>query len=188
MKKILEGYQANRDVSFENLPRGKTGQSNVIAANQKKVKLKRKPNKIKQFICERCGNEYELKRISNRKRLKLCKECIQSDARKKAREARYYQYPKYKIKSRKWRLKKYYNLSLDDYERMLKRQNGLCIICKKDNGNRPLVVDHSHSLNKVRGLLCDKCNRAIGAFDDDPIVLQNAVLYLMGEGENYEKN
>ena len=159
-----------------------------ITDNQKKVKLKRKLNKIKQFICERCGNKYELKKTPNKGRPVLCKECLQSDAKKRAREAKYHQYPKYKIKNRKWRLKKYYNLSLAGYERMLKKQNGLCAVCKKDNDGRFLVVDHSHNLNKVRGLLCDKCNRAIGAFGDNPIILQNAILYLTDKGEHYEKS
>jgi len=145
------------------------------------VRRKRKPNKIKQFVCEKCNSKYELLKTPNKGRPKLCKPCLQEGVRERARAAKYHKRTKYKIKQRKWNLKTHYNLSMDDYENMVKRQSGVCAVCKKDNGKRPLVVDHSHTLNKVRGLLCDKCNRAIGAFDDDPIMLQSAISYLIRE-------
>lgn len=149
---------------------------------------KRKPNIIKEFICEKCGNKYTLKKTPNKGRLKLCGECLRKAARKRARNAKYYEKPKYKIRCRKWRLETYYGLSLENYETMLKVQNGVCAICGKTNGKKPLVVDHSHRLNKIRGLLCDKCNRAIGTFNDDPHILQKAILYLKDGGNNYGKN
>jgi hypothetical protein len=39
-------------------------------------------------------------------------------------------------------------------------------------------VDHNHSSGKVRGLLCNRCNRAIGMFEDSPELLLSAISYL----------
>jgi hypothetical protein len=59
-------------------------------------------------------------------------------------------------------------------------QNDLCKICIKPNSKRygRLSVDHCHKTNKVRGLLCDKCNMAIGLLYDDITILNNVINYL----------
>lgn len=84
------------------------------------------------------------------------------------------------------RLRKRYGITLDDYKDMLQIQNECCAICKKHKStfNTPLGVDHCHVTSKVRGLLCGRCNRAIGLFDDDPTFLENAQLYLEVENKN----
>ena len=74
-------------------------------------------------------------------------------------------------------------LTEGEYETMLDRQNGVCAICKgKPKGER-LAVDHVHGTEKVRGLLCGPCNRALGLFKDDPVRLAVAIEYLkLGAG------
>jgi hypothetical protein len=79
-----------------------------------------------------------------------------------------------------------HNLSLNDYLIMLKEQNGLCFICKKQetrkHGNsgktKDLSVDHCHTNGNVRGLLCGSCNTGLGLFNDDPNLLKAAIEYL----------
>jgi hypothetical protein len=67
-------------------------------------------------------------------------------------------------------------MSLADYEAMLERQRGACAICKKSD--EALCVDHCHACGKVRGLLCAKCNSALGFCNDSPEHLLAAVAYL----------
>lgn len=72
---------------------------------------------------------------------------------------------------RRAQLKHKYGLSTEDYSRMLKAQNGVCLICKGVNKGKltgvPLGVDHDHTTNTVRGLLCSPCNSKLGWFEDN---------------------
>lgn len=78
-------------------------------------------------------------------------------------------------------LKHRYGITLKDYEELLDKQNGVCAICSnKETIKRKtnLSVDHCHTTNKVRGLLCDQCNKGLGNFKNDTLLLQNAAKYL----------
>ena len=72
-------------------------------------------------------------------------------------------------------LKRKYGLTLRQWEEMKEAQNGLCLICKK---NEATDVDHCHDTQKLRGLLCNPCNRAIGLLHHEVSILQNAIEYL----------
>lgn len=88
---------------------------------------------------------------------------------------------------RKFNLAKNYGLTVADYDALLRSQNGVCAICGEDEPNAHgrtgkqfrLAVDHCHETGKVRGLLCQKCNRAIGLLKDDPATLRRAISYLL---------
>jgi hypothetical protein len=60
---------------------------------------------------------------------------------------------------------------------LLARQGGVCGICGKAP-QEPLCVDHSHATGRVRGLLCRKCNTALGSFDDDVSVMAAGIAYI----------
>lgn len=81
------------------------------------------------------------------------------------------------LKTRGARLKKRYGITNDDYDNMVSLQEGKCAICKL-TPNGQLVVDHNHSTNKVRELLCDKCNQAIGLMKESIDTLLSAVEYI----------
>lgn len=84
--------------------------------------------------------------------------------------------------SNKSRRKCKYGLPEEQYEQLLESQKGKCKICGQENVNgRPLGVDHNHTTGVVRGLLCHKCNTAIGMLNDSPSLLENAITYLKGE-------
>ncbi len=71
-----------------------------------------------------------------------------------------------------------YGLEAHAYVKMLEDQNNLCAICECDNNEKPLVVDHCHSTNIVRGLLCNNCNTGLGFFKDNTYSLRRAIKYL----------
>ena len=74
-----------------------------------------------------------------------------------------------------------YGISLSTYNRMFIEQGGVCKICslpQKSNRNERLAIDHCHETGKVRGLLCDGCNRGIGLLKDDYRILERAASYL----------
>lgn len=78
-----------------------------------------------------------------------------------------------------YRLKKY-GISLEDYNLIFKKQNGVCNICFKANkNNHRLNVDHCHKTGKVRGLLCGKCNTALGLLKDKPEIIMAAFNYII---------
>jgi hypothetical protein len=76
------------------------------------------------------------------------------------------------------RLARIYGLSAAQYRRLLKKQKGLCAICKRPPRRRALCVDHCPVTKQVRRLLCDNCNTGLGLFGDDPARLRAAAAYL----------
>jgi len=75
-----------------------------------------------------------------------------------------------------------FGISIEEYQDIYDKQNGSCAICNNVcvTGRR-LAVDHDHTTNKVRGLLCGKCNMAIGLMRDDIYLLKKSIIYLQGE-------
>ena len=68
----------------------------------------------------------------------------------------------------------------DDALRDIKQTTTQCVICG-DAG--PLVVDHDHTTGKVRGMLCNHCNRGLGHFRDNPLFLEFAAQYLYASAD-----
>jgi hypothetical protein len=85
--------------------------------------------------------------------------------------------------------KKIYGMTSQDFEDLFENQGGVCAICGKEETAKSrwgtvktLSVDHCHNTNKIRGLLCDACNRGLGYFKDNPALLQTAIAYLENSG------
>ena len=76
------------------------------------------------------------------------------------------------------KLKCHYGLTESQFIDMFNQQNRTCAICKKPDFKRLLCVDHCHTTGRVRGLLCYKCNLAIGHLEDNTGSLQSAIEYL----------
>ena len=79
-----------------------------------------------------------------------------------------------------YQLSYYFGISLDEYNKMFDSQQGCCAICgtHQSSLSKSLAVDHDHITGKVRGLLCNKCNAALGLLKDDPEVVKKAAGYL----------
>lgn len=147
--------------------------------------------------CLTCKKEKPLSEFTSDKQKKTgltpyCKECCAIASR------RYYenhkeQYAKahkeWREKNPQWKpnprgrnatLKCRYNISESDYNDMFIEQGGRCAICGKHQSKcyKTLHVDHCHETDKVRGLLCGKCNRGLGMFSDSISLFHNVIKYL----------
>lgn len=72
-------------------------------------------------------------------------------------------------------LRNTYGITQNEFDRRVSLQGGLCIVCQK---KRTLVVDHDHTSGKMRGLLCDLCNKGLGQFGEDVERMNRAIVYL----------
>ncbi|WP_207945268.1 endonuclease VII domain-containing protein [Actinomadura rubrisoli] len=82
---------------------------------------------------------------------------------------------------RNYLLKLRYGLTEEQVAEMVARQGGVCVICLREPAKH---VDHSHLTGVVRGILCFKCNGALGQFHDDPRCLGDAADYLELRGSH----
>ena len=137
-------------------------------------------------ICRRCGNSKSLKEFHRDKSISggfrhQCKKCRCGDFKK------YYK----KKKERNpniWKdhsLKYHKFITVEEYDKLLDAQQGKCAICGKKETVKSrwgtlirLAIDHDHKTNKVRGLLCYKCNSFLGLANDDTNILFQAINYL----------
>lgn len=119
-----------------------------------------------------------------------CRDCIRSRWLSLSVKRRRYLRKQWKIKNpdkwalaqRKCRLKTRYGLSPETYNKLLENQKFSCAICKssttKSKRFKYFLVDHDHKSGKVRGLLCDYCNRGLGCFEDSIERLEKAIGYI----------
>ena len=87
-------------------------------------------------------------------------------------------------KTRNHHLRRKYGITLVDELQMLEEQKGLCRICKRhqDVVKFKFHVDHCHKTGKIRGLLCNKCNQALGNVSDSIEILYACIDYLKSFG------
>jgi len=141
-----------------------------IYVNIPKVK-KRKADKIKEYRKNPKVKKYFAKKQ---------KEWRDKPENKKKVQKRNLKPHKMKRKAELHLLRKY-ELTLDDYNKILSKQNNKCAICKikmeKPN------VDHCHKTGIVRGILCAPCNKGLGNFKDNIEYLKEAINYLMIENK-----
>lgn len=77
------------------------------------------------------------------------------------------------------RLLRQYGVTIQQIDRLLTRQKNRCAICKNPfSSAKARHIDHCHSRKKVRGILCQLCNMALGLLKDSPALLRAAAKYL----------
>lgn len=128
-------------------------------------------------LCPKCGvtlpanteNFYKSQNASDGL-MGYCKSCAKAHAKKHAKE------------NFGWMRQKY-GISASDYYEMLDLQNGGCAICKTPpRDGRRLDIDHCHDTGVIRGLLCNRCNQALGLLSSDVSRLVTAIEYLSKDG------
>ncbi len=134
-------------------------------------------------MCTKCGDDVPLEGFF---RCKDGKDGYMSECKKcnLKRRKEHFLSPIGQKKYNVSRLKRKYGITLAEYGTMLEAQCGVCAICglpeteTNSIGTKWLSVDHDHKTNKVRGLLCGKCNQALGCFKDNKDIMLSAILYL----------
>jgi len=145
-----------------------------------------------QYRCTDCGKKYHADRYSNQKeKIRGQITAYRAGNKDKLNEAgrvwRIKNPDKVKQYQRTSNLKKNFGLSIVDYEKMAAAQNNVCAICltpetfvhKAKGQVARLAVDHCHASGKIRKLLCARCNRALGLFEDNPALMASAANYIL---------
>lgn len=144
--------------------------------------------KVKPYKCRKCGGTTYFVYKDGRRSCTSCAKDQRKRWRKnnpdkcKAMQARWKIANPGKLlsASHRWKLKHLYGMTECHYEALYVKQDGKCLICLK-KPTRKLTVDHCHSTGKIRGLLCNNCNRSLGWMGDNIQTLDRAKKYLMGE-------
>lgn len=160
-------YDENRDNILE---RGKLWYEENKEARTKTIENWRKnnPEKIKGY--KKAWREANPERIRDTRKL------WRKNNLEKARQTSKTWNKNNPDKIRGYNLKNHYGLSVDEFDKMVEHQEGLCKVCNKEM-DRPFV-DHCHTTGKVRALLCIHCNTMLGMAKESLQTLQNAIDYL----------
>jgi hypothetical protein len=108
---------------------------------------------------------------------------VRDKAKRIARE-KYHADP---TRDRAYQFKRKYGLTEEQVGAMLFMQECKCALCRTEFGVgrvETFAVDHDHRTGAVRGLLCAKCNKALGGFRDDASLLTRAADYITASGES----
>ena len=135
---------------------------------------KKQCRRCKEICTKRYSNNNRERLIANSRKWHLANK---ERALQKSREWKNRNQERSYLSNRKSHLKRTFGISLAYQQDLASIQHGLCGICNKELGSRPLV-DHNHKTKRVRGLLCRKCNTGLGQFDDSINVLRRAIQYL----------
>lgn len=105
--------------------------------------------------------------------------------KKRVWQRNYYKTDRSKDYFWKYGLRKKYNISPEEYEVLLNKQEGRCALCPRIE-SRPgykLAVDHDHETGKIRGLLCYDCNRSLSR-NRNIDYFENVIEYLKRPAEH----
>lgn len=134
-----------------------------------------RPYKTEEGVCPECGKPWQFTSQGGRPRAYCCKKCYNKHyhrthegASSKRRRLYYERYPDKKRLYKERQIAKTYGLSLDEYEVLLKKANHCCEACGRTPNKKRLAIDHCHDSERLRGVLCDQCNLALGLLGDGP--------------------
>ncbi len=82
--------------------------------------------------------------------------------------------------ARRKALKRKYGITLEQWEELFTAQGQRCAICQRDHPGRTSgwALDHNHDTGEIRGILCHRCNVALGFVEENPAVLFALEMYL----------
>ena len=104
---------------------------------------------------------------------------VENRDRFQATRRAYVESGRYAASSRRSHLKRTFGMTPEEYERRLAQQGGGCAVCgRAPKAGKSLHIDHDHETGYVRGLLCFKCNAALGQLGDDLGRIERALTYV----------
>ena len=115
--------------------------------------------------CKKCCSKHSAERYKNN--IEKCREEHRNWANKN------------KDKVAFTKAKSAYGITKEEYDSPIRK----CQICGSEE---KLVIDHSHQSGKIRGMLCQNCNKGLGFFKDNPVLLERASDYVLGKHELLE--
>jgi hypothetical protein len=181
-EKIAAYDKAYREANKEKIKEYRKKNKEKIAAYSKEYRKKNKEKIAAKAKAYQQTKEYK------KNRLVYIKQYRKKNKEKIAAQVSGHYYKNKKHKMSVYRQRKY-GITPEDYDIMLKEQNYKCKIClikfnnnynkesKKDYAHAQ-QLDHCHTTNKIRGILCPFCNKGLGHFKDNTEILTNAIDYL----------
>ncbi len=137
-------------------------------------------------VAKSLDNYYIRQRRLGPEPINQCKRCwqdIQNKYRKTDRGKEVMKEQQERRKGARWNyhVGHRYGITNDQFESMMGSQSERCAICdgQETYEHNRLCIDHDHETKEVRGLLCTRCNKALGGFFDNPDLLQKAMQYLV---------
>jgi hypothetical protein len=143
-------------------------------------------------VCSRCGEtrplaDYRFDNVARGLRKSACRECenkrMREDRAKHLEKRRAGDRRRYRARphhQHRTTLVRRYGLTEDQADAAISTK--ACDLCGRDNGTRRLNVDHCHTTGRNRGLLCDKCNLALGHLADHPELIRKVADYVEAGG------
>jgi len=132
------------------------------------------------FNCPKCGmpdllaDEVVFRYGNVVRYCKKCRNTLQKDRRVGRDRGN-----EHKIYQKNYHLTHKYGLTIEEFQTKLDEQSNVCAVCKQPNQTeKRLAVDHCHETNKIRDLLCYKCNGALGLVNDNIELLLKLIEYL----------
>lgn len=149
------------------------------------------PQPFSEFYKSDINKDGLLNQCKTCRKIQLKKYAQSPKGKKQKKEywKKYKQNPEVKLYYTKVRLKKEYNLSIEEHKKMFIDQNYCCAICNKHQSEftRTFHVDHDHKTGKVRELLCQHCNHLLGNSWENTEILEKAIKYLIKHKPNLLK-
>jgi hypothetical protein len=137
------------------------------------------------FKCTDCNKNKELSEFHKNKsqpngHANICRECWHKMAKLRDPNTRHLAYLRNRPRQKNSELISTYGITLERFNQMRASQDFLCGICGKHetDSNKGLHIDHCHETKRVRGLLCNSCNLAIGQLKHNVTILRKAIEYL----------
>lgn len=127
--------------------------------------------------CKGCQSDIPISEFPERRTGVLASRCLPCFKDFRRKEVRKTICPeRIRRNNRRGSLKRYHGITIEQYDAILESQGGKCAICEKTAPR--LSVDHRHSDGVIRGLLCPRCNTAIGMMEDDAARAMRAAEYV----------